>query len=350
MGGSAGGRLRVATNFRLTNPFPEAVEIDRLPSARGLSKLRLVRRLARADAIVFGLPGKLDALVCLLARQLPGRTRVLYYDLHIPVVTGRWSHLKRRLHLALLRRADQILTVHVDTREHARLLRLPRERFRYVGFKSNIWEDRDAVTQGEKTWDSGSHVLACGRSYRDFRTFVRAMEEAGLPARILLAPGCPEDYATIAPTGPLPDNVEVVRHDGTRSGWVSALLGARIVVLPVRKDCINPAVSVYLEAMNLSRPVVISEGSATSGMLTDAVAGLVPPEDAGALARETLRLWNDRHLRESRVRNARRHVDGLGGVDRMSEGILEATLEACAWATVSAPQPTSASGNSAGPC
>ena len=318
-------RIRFVTNIKLT-AGTDGLDIDFAPDSADLRPAALMRRSADADAIVMKLPGKRTAFASLLAKVRHGRPVLVYYDVLIPTISNWWERPKRRAYLDLVRQADIILTVHRDTAEYARLLRLPQERLRYIGFKSNVWEDHAAVERGKVTQGSGEYVLACGRSYRDFRTFTEAMALAGVPARILMTQGRLEPHGSIPPPPNLPPNVELVQHDGTRAAWVEALLRARIVVVPMRGDVINASVSVPLEAMNLSRPVIITEGPATRLMLNGATAGIVPPSDSHALAREALRLWHDHELRVSRVEEARAYVETLGGVDRMSRDIVRETL------------------------
>jgi len=321
--------IRVVTNINLANAFPRMVTVDQIHDRSQIGWTGLFRQFVRADAIVMRLPKKSTALIAVLAQIFSRRRgRLIYYDVNIPIVTGPWDRLKRWVYMALVRRADLILTLQADTSLYARLLRLPEDRLRYVGFKSNSWEDAGAVERGRETQDSGEYVLACGRSYRDFATFASAMADIGLPTRILLPSGRFEDEGTIPPFGGLPENITIVEHDGSRSSWLDAIIGARVVVVPLRGDLIQPAgISVYLEAMNLSRPVIVSEGPSSREMLDDPIAGVVPAGDPGALARETLRVWNDDELRMERIENARDYVEKLGGVDRMSKDILAAVLQ-----------------------
>jgi glycosyltransferase involved in cell wall biosynthesis len=253
--------------------------------------------------------------------------RLVYFDVVVPVAAGGWDRLKRAQYARLIRKADRILTVHADTTEYERLLQLPAERFHYVGFKSNSWEDSASITSGRETADTGTYVLACGRSYRDFATFAEAMAEANLPARILMDQQDVRREGSIVPQT-LPSNVEIIRDDGSRRSWLKAMLAARIVVAPLRAGVHQPAgISVYLEAMSLSRPVIVTEGTSTRGMLDDSLAGIVPPEDARALALEVRRLWDNHKLRHERIAAARKYVEGLGGIDRMSCAIVRATFD-----------------------
>lgn len=322
-------KIRVVTNIAgLNNPFSDELEVDQIESNQDL-----IRRALRSDgrsAILVSLPTKGVALSCALVKLYKPGCQLVYYDINISIPMGRWERFKRSIYLSLIRRADLILTLQANVSEYADLMRLPQSRLKFIGFKSNAWEDTAAVARGKATEDSGSYVVACGRSYRDFATFAVAMSRNGLPGRIVFPPGGGSEVVfegSIPPEEPLPPNLEVVVHDGTRESWVDLLLGAKIVVVPLREDVHQPAgVSVYLEAMNLSRPVVVSEGPSTHMMLDEEVAGVVPPGDAAALSNEILKLWNDASLRKKRIACARGYVAQLGGVERISRDMLTAVL------------------------
>jgi hypothetical protein len=324
--GSASGRIHVVTDIELTGVPGSDVSIDRLLGDPPRGSRAWFRRTSHADVLVFRLPEKRTSVLFTLAKWRSRGRRLVYYDLNVPMVERAWDAAKREVFFRLLRGADLILTLQADTAEYARLTGIPRERFRYVGFKSNAWEDAESVARGRATEDQGTYVLACGRSYRDFRTFAEAIEIAGVPGRILMTQGDVRAEGSTVPDR-IPSNLEIVPHDGTRAGWVDAILGAKVVTVPIREGVHQPAgISVYLESMNLSRPVVVTEGASTRGMLHDRTAGIPPAGDARAMAREIRRLWDDARLRGSRIRAGREYVATLGGIERISKAILAEAL------------------------
>jgi len=323
---SAARRIHVVTDIELTDVAGSDISIDRLLGDPPRGSRAWFRRTSDADVLVFRLPEKWTSVLFTLAKWRSRGRRLVYYDLNVPMVERAWDAAKREVFVRLLRGADLILTLQADTAEYTRLTGIPRERFRYVGFKSNAWEDGESVARGRATEDQGTYVLACGRSYRDFRTFAEAIEIAGVPGRILMTQGDVRAEGSTLPDR-IPSNLEVVPHDGTRTGWVDAILGARIVTVPIRDGVHQPAgISVYLESMNLSRPVVVTEGASTRGMLDDRVAGLPPAGDAEAMAREIRGVWDDDGLRKRRIRAGLEYVSTLGGVEDMSRRILDAAL------------------------
>ena len=117
---------------------------------------------------------------------------------------------------------------------------------------------------------------------------------------------------------PLPANVEHLEtHDG-KLGWNRYMAESRVVVIPILPGVIQPAgVSVYLEAMALGKPVVITRGASTEGILDERLAMLVPPGDAPALRAAIVEVWNDESLRRSLGAAAKAYARSLGDHKRL---------------------------------
>jgi len=323
--------MRVLTNISdLENPHPEVLEIVRTAPDFGARFGAALDDLRSVDAAILSLPSKPEALACVVARLRNPRLRIYYYDVNLPALSSSpLGRLKRGAYLALVRRANAILTLHADTQEYSESLRMETERLVFIGFKSNSWEDKAAKARGRSSLDQGTRVVACGRSYRDYDTFARACAITGLPSTILLPPGSGmEEHGSVAPAGDLPDNLKVTVHDGSRASWIETILGAKIVVVPLRSDVLQPAgVSVYLESMDLGRPVIVSRGPSTLKMLADDTAGIVPPGDSQALASEMLRLWNDDRLRHDRMVAGMAYADRMAGMTRVSRDVFDFVLK-----------------------
>jgi hypothetical protein len=103
-------KLRIVTNVDLDFD-PEVVTLDHVRDRKRLGVRGLIAHLANADAIVWKLPSTRIALMCWVAK-LRSRTRLVYYDVNIPIARGAWDRLKRRVYLQLVRRADLVLTLH----------------------------------------------------------------------------------------------------------------------------------------------------------------------------------------------------------------------------------------------
>ncbi|MCI0628017.1 MAG: glycosyltransferase family 1 protein, partial [Acidobacteria bacterium] len=79
--------------------------------------------------------------------------------------------------------------------------------------------------------------------------------------------------------------------------------------------------SVYLLAMGLRKCVIITEGPATRGLLTDE-AIIVPQSDPAALADAIRRAWDDDDLRERTANAGRRYAERLQGEARLLADIV----------------------------
>ena len=84
--------------------------------------------------------------------------------------------------------------------------------------------------------------------------------------------------------GPLPENVSVRNDNGTAEEFIEVLSESEMVVLVATEANIAPAgISVYLVAMSLKKPVIITEGPAVDGIVDESMAVIVPLADVDAL-------------------------------------------------------------------
>jgi glycosyltransferase involved in cell wall biosynthesis len=128
------------------------------------------------------------------------------------------------------------------------------------------------------------------------------------------------------PLDRLPANVRILEDDGSQQTMIRAIEGARVVALPVLRSTIAASgISVYMNAMLLGRPVVISNGPGVSDVLTDQ-AVMVPPEDPPALREAIARVWGDDALRARLVDSGRKYALSLGGEPELRARVLESAL------------------------
>ena len=78
-----------------------------------------------------------------------------------------------------------------------------------------------------------------------------------------------------------------------------------------------PEVNDYKAMQVLGKPVIITRGTSTEGILDDSLALLVPPGDASALRTALVRLWNDSALRVALSENGKRYAVSLGNHERL---------------------------------
>ena len=98
-------------------------------------------------------------------------------------------------------------------------------------------------------------------------------------------------------------------------------------MLPILPDTISSSgIGTYIDAMAHKKAVVITEGPATTGILTDQ-AIVVPPKDPRALAEAVIHLWNDAAARDELGSRARAYAETLRGEERLLQDIVRVSRE-----------------------
>ena len=147
------------------------------------------------------------------------------------------------------------------------------------------WEPEKAAFVPYHTYPSLLHeaptpeaeyIIAAGRSFRDYATFLAAV--ADLPIRVIVVAGRGALSGRV-----LPANVES-RSDIPPDELNHLLANSRIVVLPLEDRKISIGQSVLLQAMSFGKPVVCTRTAGTEDYIRDKFDGLlVPPRDAEAM-------------------------------------------------------------------
>lgn len=74
--------------------------------------------------------------------------------------------------------------------------------------------------------------------------------------------------------------------------------------------------------MALGKPVIISEGTSTRGILTKNEAEIVPSEDPDSLALAIKKIWENKDYRERLAENGKKYALSLKGEERLVRDIL----------------------------
>jgi glycosyltransferase involved in cell wall biosynthesis len=227
----------------------------------------------------------------------------------------------------LLSRIDHFSLYFRDLEGYGRYYGITPSRATYLPFKPNIrYRYRYNVSA------EGKYVLCFGRSERDYDTFFHAMEKLpDLPGAIP-----PPDFASFKrhvsrfsrPLDRLPANIRIVEDDGSTESMIRIVEEAKLVVLPVLGSRIAPSgIGTYLNAMLMGKCVITTHGVATTDVLLNGEALLVPPEDPDALADAIRRAWEDRDLRERTAAAGRRYAESCGGEPELRQRVLDCALE-----------------------
>jgi glycosyltransferase involved in cell wall biosynthesis len=257
--------------------------------------LRGLRATRTVDGIFISNPRMPEFIFVFLAKLLRGRSiRIVFFDLILRIPASLLERLTAPLKRMLLRSVDLFLFIHKDTSGYEREFGIDRARCRYIPFKANNYDLAASLKP-----EDGGYVLSLGASHRDYKVLIEAARGLEIPVKILLPRKSIALHHADIDAANLPQNVEHIDVAVDRLGWSTYIARSRFVVVPLLPDVIQPAgISVYLEAMVLGKPVVISHGSSTAGILTDELAVLVPAGDAAQLKAAMIRLWDDAALRK----------------------------------------------------
>jgi glycosyltransferase involved in cell wall biosynthesis len=124
----------------------------------------------------------------------------------------------------------------------------------------------------------------------------------------------------------LPANVRAVEDDGSEQAQIRILGNARIVVLPILKaSLVASGISTCLNAMQLGKCVIGTEGPGMSDIFKDEIIA-VPPEDPAALAAAIARAWEDGALRSRTSHAGRLYALKAGGESDLYQRIIDRTV------------------------
>lgn len=309
----------LVSKFSFSRPFAQAVTQElRLPPIRApLFLPHLVLALARyreTDLLFASNPGLGELSFAYLAQKISRRRlKVVVFDLILGAPRSRAANLSAWLKKRLLGAVDCFACIHKDLSGYERHFGIDSKKCVYVPFKANNYSI---------AWDTpikdGGYIVALGASQRDYGLLIQAVALLGYPLTIVLPRGSIAQHNASFPTGPLPASVRHVSRFVDGQEYTSLLAACRFAVVPILPDVIQPAgISVYLEAMALAKPVLVTEGASTKGILDRSLAVLVPAGDLDALVTGLRSLWEDVELRERLARNSRQYALGLGGHERL---------------------------------
>ncbi|HVQ16377.1 MAG TPA: glycosyltransferase [Vicinamibacterales bacterium] len=312
-------KIRLLTNESLTNHFPDDLVIE------GIAGRLKGRSIAGRVRVLFGALRKSDAylgfnsdfdifLAATLNRLAFGHARVLLWDTNLHRPIGAAGVLKSVLKRVLFKFVDYFVVMHRHTAAYSRYYGIPARKFVYVPFKANNFE----MLEGIESRDEG-YILSCGASYRDFNCLLAAVRDLGYPVKIVLPKrSIAQFHNTHFAAESVPGHVQVIEHDMNKDTWNAYLSRATVVVIPIERHAIQPAgISVYLEAMALGKPVIISRGASTEGLIDETKAALYEPGDAAQLRLRIEDLLANPAQREQIAREGQRYALSLEGERRL---------------------------------
>lgn len=154
---------------------------------------------------------------------------------------------------------------------YARVLSIPQKK---ITFCPLGWHDicKDIHVDNEPY----SYIFASGRSYRDYQTFLKAME--GFRGKAVINT---RRFALRGAT--IPSNVTINEYMPEKK-YVELLSGARFVVVPLQHTIHAAGEGTVIQAMAAGKALVVTRTPSTSYYIKDGVTGiLVPPYDPPAM-------------------------------------------------------------------
>ncbi|MEM7434218.1 MAG: glycosyltransferase family 4 protein [Myxococcota bacterium] len=192
--------------------------------------------------------------------------------------------LKRAFQRAAFASTDLLVTsarAEIDT--YSERLGLPRDRFRFVFFHTNVLEP--GAMGGE-----GGYAFAAGKTGRDYELLARAAVESGVDLVVL------GDAASLRGVE-FPPNVTVLT-DEPYDRYLELLHGCDFVIVPLNDAKSSRGQVVMLEAMAVGKPVIATETVGTVDYVETGDNGiLVAPSDVDSLRSAIHRLGTDAVLR-----------------------------------------------------
>jgi len=319
-------KYKLLTTWKFNFRSPEDIDIDYFEKDKknslryALSLIILLARMGRYDAFLYN-NGRIDIIgLCFISKVfLRRRTLNVAFDLLLNRPVNLRQKFSAFVKQILLIGTDKLICVHKDTIGYQKYYKINNSKFHYVPFKANNYSVLSKFVPQDK-----GYVLACGTSHRDYATFIKAMNLLEYPTIIVLPKEVVAKYHNSSvDERKCSNNIRVIRHDFDRHTWNNYIANARIVVIPIKKGTLQAAgISVYLESMALSKPVVISEGVSTHGILTEDMAEIVPPEDLKSFILAIQKLWLNKEYRDRLGRRGKEYALSLGGSKRMMGDIV----------------------------
>jgi glycosyltransferase involved in cell wall biosynthesis len=261
----------------------------------------------------------------LLKKVFLKKFKIVFFDLILRRPVGWKLKSLGLLKQAALKAADLIICIHKNTEGYEKYYGIAKSKFHYVPFTANNLDLVDKIASVD-----GDYIVSCGASHRDFGTLLKAVEPLGFSTKIILSEKSARLHNAYLGDAPLPECVERLTNVADRKAFNDLIARSRLVVIPILAETIQPAgVSVYLEAMALGKPVIVTRGSSVDGILDNELAMLVPPGDVEVMRQAIQLLWHSPAKRMELSVAGKRYALSLQGDQRMAADIASAIGDLC---------------------
>ncbi|MFW5847916.1 MAG: glycosyltransferase [bacterium] len=188
-------------------------------------------------------------------------------------------------------------------------------RFHFLPFHTNIIEPKKISLSEE-------YILSAGKTGRDYETLALAAEGLDIPVIVI------SDELSVRGIQ-FPKNVQV-KCDISYQTYLRYLYRSKVVVVPLKKSMKSTGQVVFLEAMGIGKPVVVTDTTGSKDYIEHGVNGiLVPHKDPDKLKRHIMNLWNDHDLRNEISTYALKQIKKNHTFDIYTSKILRTIKELC---------------------
>ncbi len=168
---------------------------------------------------------------------------------------------------------------------YASELSLPTDRFRFVPVQYG------GPVQSHDECRDDPFVFATGSGFRDYGTLFEALDQLGLPAKVVAG-----DRILAGLT--VPSNVEILNGQ-TRSDIHRMMREARVNVIPMTTDAATAGIITIVETFHHGRGLVITDRGGVDDYVThDENALLTAPGSVSEMAEAIDAMWRDEALRQ----------------------------------------------------
>lgn len=169
------------------------------------------------------------------------------------------------------------------------------------------------------TVEENNFILSVGRSNRDFDFLIKSLDGSSYKLKIIT-----DILASDAGT----DNIQVL-NNVYAPRMFDYMNAAKCVVIPLKDKNISSGQLVFLQAMQLGKPIIITESNVLDGYIVNGMNGLVIPKTKEALLNALHTLDTDSSLYERLSANGRRIWREQFSIDCMARNVAKVINGTC---------------------
>jgi glycosyltransferase involved in cell wall biosynthesis len=279
---------------------------------------------ARSGDVLFTNGENVGIPLALLLGLLPRRPG------HV-TIGHRLSTGKKRLFFKWFKvhqRMDTIFLYARTQREFAvKELHIEPRRLKQIAFQADTSFFRPDSSKAVENAVGGTLISAAGLEWRDYPTLINAVKDmVGLTVKLAAASPWSK-HSNETERVALPDHVTARRYpyDELRDLYAAS----QLVAVPLYENDFQAGVTTLLEAMAMGKPVIITQTTGQTDVVTHGVNGItVPPGDVAAWKAAIQKLREDDDLRQRIGASARQWVEENASLTLWVQNMMQALRDA----------------------